>query len=310
MGKPITFLIIIFKNCRGGQIKMIKGRKSKGVTLLELLISIALLSIIVTPMFSLAITSAKINNNSGDKIQALALAQKHFEYLKSDYCDIDVDSDDNSFDYEEMDEDDLDSDSFDSDTSSRQKEYTIEGYTLKEIVKSIDKYEVQTSSGSNINISDNNNITVEIEYSNNKIYYTIWTESDSSTTLTYNYSTSDDPIELDIQLLNSNKIKFDNSNSLSGLDDDNVFVNIINESNMNIEITLKNNSNSYILYYSLGEDCDLDHDYSSDDTIMDIDEGGSEDLVTSFKVYKITLEVEDSEGDVVQTIEGYKPMYD
>lgn len=56
------------------------------MTLLEVIISIAILGIIITPMLSLSLTSKKTNAKSEDNIQAMALAQKHFEYLKSDTC--------------------------------------------------------------------------------------------------------------------------------------------------------------------------------------------------------------------------------
>lgn len=55
----------------------------KGMTLLELIISLAILGIIITPIFSLTINTVKMNKKSDDKLKALAIAQEYMEYIKS-----------------------------------------------------------------------------------------------------------------------------------------------------------------------------------------------------------------------------------
>ncbi|MCY6370909.1 prepilin-type N-terminal cleavage/methylation domain-containing protein [Clostridium ganghwense] len=58
-------------------------RKSKGFTLLELLITIAILGIIITPLSSMVLTSVKFTKVSEDKQKATNLAQKYMEKIKS-----------------------------------------------------------------------------------------------------------------------------------------------------------------------------------------------------------------------------------
>lgn len=58
-------------------------RKSKGFTLLELLITIAILAIIIIPLSSMVLTSVKFTKASEDKQRATNLAQKYMEKIKS-----------------------------------------------------------------------------------------------------------------------------------------------------------------------------------------------------------------------------------
>lgn len=63
---------------------MVKMKVRKGVTLVELLITIAILSIILIPLSNMAITSLKISVSASDEQKASNLAQKHMEKLKSE----------------------------------------------------------------------------------------------------------------------------------------------------------------------------------------------------------------------------------
>lgn len=61
-----------------------KLRKSKkGLTLIEVIISLAILGIIITPIYTMTINTVKINKVSEDKQEALAIAQEYMEYIKS-----------------------------------------------------------------------------------------------------------------------------------------------------------------------------------------------------------------------------------
>ncbi|MGH4138000.1 prepilin-type N-terminal cleavage/methylation domain-containing protein [Clostridium sp.] len=62
-------------------MKFIKSKK--GLTLIEIIISIAILSIIIGPVLSLTLSSVKTNKKSDEKMQALSLAQKAMEGIKS-----------------------------------------------------------------------------------------------------------------------------------------------------------------------------------------------------------------------------------
>ncbi|MGH4118662.1 prepilin-type N-terminal cleavage/methylation domain-containing protein [Clostridium sp.] len=55
----------------------------KGFTLIEVVISIAILSIIIAPILSLTLSTLKINKQSDDKLKAINIAQKNLEEIKS-----------------------------------------------------------------------------------------------------------------------------------------------------------------------------------------------------------------------------------
>lgn len=57
-------------------------RKSKGFTLIELIITIAILGIIIIPLSSMVLTSVKFTKASSDKQKATNLAQRYMEQIK------------------------------------------------------------------------------------------------------------------------------------------------------------------------------------------------------------------------------------
>lgn len=63
-------------------MKKIFLKSKKGITLLEVIISVAILSIIIVPISMMVATSVRTSNNSESKQQATAIAQKLIEDLK------------------------------------------------------------------------------------------------------------------------------------------------------------------------------------------------------------------------------------
>lgn len=64
----------------------VKSKKS-GLTLIEVVVSIAILSIVSTPVLSMVLTSVKTNKSSEDKQKAIYIAQKYVEKFKSEDVD-------------------------------------------------------------------------------------------------------------------------------------------------------------------------------------------------------------------------------
>ncbi|EOD01521.1 type IV pilus modification PilV family protein [Caldisalinibacter kiritimatiensis] len=58
-------------------------KNNKGFTLIEIVITIAIFSIIIVPLYSLFITAAKANNISANKLNATIIAQSYMEELKA-----------------------------------------------------------------------------------------------------------------------------------------------------------------------------------------------------------------------------------
>ena len=63
---------------------MKKLSKKKGLTLIEIIISLAILSIIVIPLGNLALTSVKMEKDSEVKLRANTVAQQIIEYIKEE----------------------------------------------------------------------------------------------------------------------------------------------------------------------------------------------------------------------------------
>ncbi|MCB2298708.1 PilW family protein [Clostridium tagluense] len=61
-----------------------KFKKNKGLTLIEIIISLAILGIIITPILSMTLNTVKISKSSENKIFATSLAQQCTEYIKSE----------------------------------------------------------------------------------------------------------------------------------------------------------------------------------------------------------------------------------
>ena len=61
---------------------MRKPLKKKGASLVEIIISLAILTIIIVPISNLALTAVKIEKDSGVKLKANALSQQITEYIK------------------------------------------------------------------------------------------------------------------------------------------------------------------------------------------------------------------------------------
>ncbi|WMJ76670.1 MULTISPECIES: type II secretion system protein [unclassified Sedimentibacter] len=57
---------------------------TKGLTLIEIIITLAILGAVVTPLMSMFITSQRINRESETKYKAIQLAQKYMEDIKSE----------------------------------------------------------------------------------------------------------------------------------------------------------------------------------------------------------------------------------
>lgn len=66
-------------------LRRIIQKTKKGLTLIEVIISIFLLSLIIIPLFSMSITAAKISKNSNNKIIAANLSQQVVERIKANY---------------------------------------------------------------------------------------------------------------------------------------------------------------------------------------------------------------------------------
>lgn len=62
---------------------MRKILNNKGLTLIEVIVTLAVLGVVVTPLMSMFVTSSKINTESEKEYNSIQLAQKYMEEIKS-----------------------------------------------------------------------------------------------------------------------------------------------------------------------------------------------------------------------------------
>ncbi|WP_461206961.1 prepilin-type N-terminal cleavage/methylation domain-containing protein [Clostridium sp. DL1XJH146] len=270
-----------------------KYSSKKGMTLLEVIISIAILGIIVTPMLSLSLTSNKINAKSEEDIQAMALAQKHFEYLKSKECVIDTNNKeylDINDTYKKIDDGKK---LFDYDTNNDGNN----DFIIKEEVNSIVKYNVTVSNENNKSeIKNIINITI-IAKSGNSLYYTI---NDVTTGWVSGNS-------LRINRSDSNNIEiFGNTVTISTGD---ILVKVDNSLNSNINIYPYSTQENILYYEYSGK---INWHYSDSNYIKSYTEynGGTSEEGLSDKSYLYKIDVEIYSADEldkpIYTFSGYK----
>lgn len=72
---------LLFKNNKGGN--SMKFSNENGLSLIEVIMSIFLLSILIIPIFSLLTMNIKVNLNAREHILATSLAENEIEKLKS-----------------------------------------------------------------------------------------------------------------------------------------------------------------------------------------------------------------------------------
>lgn len=70
---------------------MRKVFNNKGLTLIEIIVTLAVLGVVVTPLMSMFVTSQKINTESEKEFRAIQLAQKYMEEIKGmEFLDTDI----------------------------------------------------------------------------------------------------------------------------------------------------------------------------------------------------------------------------
>lgn len=198
-------------------------RIKKGLTLLEVIIAMAILSIIVTPILSLSLNATKMTAESEDKFKALTIAQRHMENIKSPNY----------------------SGTFNDDSSEKTfEDDDFKGFKITESIQPMKNYKFNNLDSN----SNNEEITYDlnVEYGeNNNI---VWQEAP-------NFTVKSDASKKNITIENNNNKDVNVKIELRG--NDSITINLINNSlnnKMNVYIikTSENTSN-YIIGESIGK---------------------------------------------------------
>lgn len=308
-----------------------KKNTKKGITLIEIIITLAILSIIIIPLSNMVITSVRIEKSSSDKQQANALAQRVMEYVKSasfhkednrikiDYSNLDLDVISQKDHYGEF----------------RKSDDNGEYYVK---VSSEEEYEAKVSSPGNSDYADkwshvNSKNHVEFIFNNNHVNI-IKDKADDSQNASITISdTGITTSNLYIKLVNKNSKKAieyklkqgeneleDNAKEITISDSDdilvkvslnnnspNVVINVVNELSADknrlklfIEQKLASSQNKAVPKYTV-----LSQGKVKTYTRMKVP---SDNYGNVKKVYKFTVEVYKDEEmkKLLQKIEGYK----
>jgi len=144
---------------------------SNGLTLIEVIITLAILGVVVTPLMSMFITSQKINRESEMKYNAIQLAQEQMEEIKADNT-LDVSSGSGytgaDGDYEKS----LNDDGYRLDIGiNKSEEVELEDVDTVEVPDTFDQvYNVAVSTTTNITATKNDeNIRVNLLTDNGKL---------------------------------------------------------------------------------------------------------------------------------------------
>lgn len=262
-------------------------KKKSGLTLIEVIISLAILGIIITPFLSMGLSTVNLGEKSKEKQQALAIAQEYMEKIKSP-----------EFKISELDAKKA-SEGISQEITRNGKKYLVK-YKI-ETLKQEEKIE-------NINfqyiLEVGENVKV---YKKNEEEKTLVNEigslSDEADKLVIQKKNNEIVFVIDTNDGRDDTIKVeDNINNLETL---NIWIHNISDNKINLDI--KNYQGEMNLYMDSQEFYNINSSLGKINYIFNYSENGEEAYGNLFKV-NITVIKNNLKGneEILQTLEGYK----
>ncbi|MFD3156358.1 prepilin-type N-terminal cleavage/methylation domain-containing protein [Haloimpatiens sp. FM7330] len=251
----------------------------KGMTLIEVIISLAILCIIIIPILSLCLNNVKINKSSEDKSKAKNIAQQYMEYVKSPNNSID---DIKKLSHEK--------DGFTIDTTIE----PVEDYKFSEYINSEDiqcNIKIQVDEQNNLKIYDKsgevvsnlgsllNLISIHVNDSGNNIIVKN-KDADTESNISINVAENKD-VKIKIELIGDINFKID-------------AVNECEDKNLILYFIKFNRNSNYSINSTIGK---IKFFSSIDENLKNGD--------MNYRLYKVKVKVSKN-GEVLQIIEGYK----
>lgn len=265
----------------------------KGVTLIEIIISMAILAIIVAPLFSLTLSTFKTSIEAQDKLEAKNIAQKYMEIIQNPNTSFDgiyssIPSKENNFTIEKS---KIDVTSSNVTSTNEVKDSSDIKYNYKIVI----------DTSGNLNIYDNKKNLLktligeltegrdmELVLINSNGNFSIKNDSNKYSHITS--GTSDLSVLVDNQFkCNVNITASNGYSNIDSIDD------VISEDEATLDTTM-------ILYFinSGYGDINLTNSYGNIKVYNNI-----ADKIKNTKLYKIIIKIK-KDGKVLQTVEGYR----
>lgn len=260
----------------------------KGMTLLEVIISLAILGIIITPIFSLTINTVKMNKKSDDKLKALAIAQEYMEYIKSPEHSLE--------------------DINNAENLPAQKG----GFKIVKTVEGVEKYRFTNGESDDIDIDSDMEILIN---KNNEVIVngkSLGIASSQNNTLDIvNYKdgkSSHQQVKINLDKKQDVKI-------IQEIRD--LIIKVELQGTLDINLNFTNQHNTNIIVYVIKDSdysVNLEGDYVEGNNVSgeDDEEEGNEALENDYRLYKAKVEVwkiGEEDDKPLQTLEGYKTIF-
>lgn len=272
---------------------MSRGIK-KGSTLIEVLISIAILGIMLLPVLSIVTDSVKMNKESEDKEKAIAISQKYVEQIKSE-------------------------DIFNS-TDLGHKDKEEDGFQISQDITEVDKYKFNSGTGTK-------NPYSSIPHDGEVIVY----PSEDASSMYMDILKKDSSIQKNL-ILNSNinsvntleivndkgtiTVKLNNSPYVIEKTDSSktsgeLIIRSNSKAKVNINVSASNNTDDYLTLYFANEE-GQNVTYTFDNYLGKVKTYSNIEILSSStgnnsRLYEIEIQVK-KDGKVLQSLKAYKSM--
>lgn len=242
-----------------------KRKVKKGMTLIEVIISVTLLSILIVPISGFMLSSLKNNTTSQKKQEASYIGQKILEELKA-YEDISLKRDNNGLYFELLDGDKIYKNSTDNSFNS-DFERTIYGKVLENDERKLRNYKVELTmiEDSNFKYSDIDNLEInsdadfKIDFINENNLNSIRSIKDgipieisSSENISINIEKSNNEFNLSIYDENNSSSKIENIKNENKSNKILLYVN--SEYNIDTDIEINNETGEVIYIYIINQE--------------------------------------------------------
>lgn len=262
-------------------------KKKSGLTLIEVIISLAILGIIITPFLSMGLSTVNLGEKSKEKQQALIIAQEYMEKIKSPEFKI------SKLDAEEA------SEGISKEVTRGGKKYLvkykIESLKQEEKIEKVKfQYILEIEDGVKVYKKSGEEKTLLNE---------IGSLFDESEKLVIQKKNDGIIFEIDTNEGRDNTIKVeDNINDLQVLN-----IGLYNTSDNKINLDIKNYQGELNLYMDSQEFYNINSSLGKINYIFNYNENGEETYGNLFRV-NITVSKKNFKGneEILQTLEGYK----
>ncbi|WP_202710856.1 prepilin-type N-terminal cleavage/methylation domain-containing protein [Sporosalibacterium faouarense] len=264
---------------------------NKGITLIEIIVTIAILSIIIIPVFSMFLTTAKANRYSDDKMKSTIIGQKVMEDIKSSMVIEEGTNNRNIDDYSvEINIEAVSDYMFPE--ASLSGEADINDYDIRIVIS-----EEDDSGSMNFNYDIYRNYPVDENLNNDSSFTNIIPSDEATINLKY-----------DGNIIIYDRPNKENSVSFSITDDPKIRLEVYRDTDITVNAENTVSSDELVIYMMKSSDSNAEYNLKNRGgnikTInnINISDGNNNEA----RVYKINIKVFSKQGEKIEEITGYK----